>query len=325
MAKQCVCDHHGGWYPYPFAGGTCLESCPGAHSKVGSFLNEDITHPGGPDPANNRICNGAGISHNKGHDGKSFDAVAGRKERGCFLMHFKTPALEGLTEKDGTFSWRGNRIDVNPSESSGVNSQSFKELRAYMAMHPAKTIRKNYESGGWGSYCKACDEKKISNKQWEKSCASQDSAPGNGIAPFVIEESYSCPSNSLDSNNNDRRCGNRFSAQSQCKCPVANANLNEPAVKKSGRNLAWRMAFQTGPFKTCARGDKYKGTDLQRRKNVGSNTGLLTGKAWTKTMKQGWPVHDTRELAQYKGLNQCGNIVFWRKHMIQPRKCWPSL
>jgi len=77
-------------------------------------------------------------------------------------------------------------------------------------------------------------------------------------------------------------------------------------------------------MRTCAAGNNYRGTEAERRRDVGSNTGLLTGRAWTKAMKGGWPKTDTEELVRYSGLQRCGKVGVSGRHMIKPKTCWWS-
>jgi hypothetical protein len=185
--KTCVCDHHGGWDHYAFAGGTCLQSCPGAHMKPNEFLDESITHAdtGNIHPSNDQICNRAGISWNDdNHSGETFDATAALKHRSCFLKRMGNPALKGMTKiklADNTFAFQynGKKIEVSAKVDAGLTVA--KQVRAYMKgnhQNPALNW-----GGAWGGYCKKCDESKILSNSWVASCASQDLAP---TAPDVI-------------------------------------------------------------------------------------------------------------------------------------------
>ena len=379
MGKKCVCDHHGGWFAYPYAGGTCLESCPGAQPKMNVFQRKDITHPLSTDangngiPTHNNICNGAGVSHNnKKHkelEKRTFDAVSGRKERSCFLKDMATPALKKLTEKlncqntggktkeefppgkpatnpetelmdclnkhsklHNTISYNGVVIDVKKETSAPL-----KALRDYMKINhkkPAINVQ-----GGWGGYCKQCDEMQIKAKSWDTTCASQDIRPSNSFFPFDktcgdgsnteinIVAKHGANTNSFDTNKKERRCGNRFSAASKCLCPVSNEPLEAPAVKKSGMNIAWNKRNDRN-LGMCMKGSGWKSgrtnaIETSNRKTIGTGTGMFTAYAWTKKMIPGaYPITDATQLANYPGLQQCGSVDYLRHYKYRNRKCW---
>jgi len=257
MGKQCACDHHGGWNPYPFAGGTCLESCPGADGEAGSFLNEDIIFPKSKHPAHGGICNAAGISWNE-ETPALFDATSGRKHRGCLLKHMSHPVLDKLEEhcvkKTGqhcnkmSMKWDGKTMDFGTLIKE---DKAGDELRKHMKnKHSDPGFRK---SGGWGGQCRECDEMRIPSGSWEDSCASQD-LPST-FFPFNKMCDGSTSSNTLDGNIHTRRCGNRFSHASQCKCPVGNL-FEQNAIKLSGMNLAWNWrGVKHHNFNQCVIGD----------------------------------------------------------------------
>jgi hypothetical protein len=291
---------------------------------------------------------------NENHPGDSFDATAALKHRGCFEKRMGFPALKGLTkveheiEKTIDYFYNGKKLEVSTRVDADLSAA--KEVREYM--------RRNHRNpelnwgGGWGAYCKSCDESKISSDSWVASCASQDVAPFSPLVNLNVFSDVgfdkSCAnkdktSNSFDTNEADRRCGNRFSAASQCKCPVAN-KLDKAAIEMSGMNMAWKLKDDQR-LKTCVRGDEYDekwGTDLARRLVIGRNTGMNTGKAWTRAdFKPGWPTQDTLELQEYKGLNgkisgsagsgwgrkrlrqgQCGTIEYDQMYKWKNKRCW---